>query len=365
MKVRHSLVPVVVGCLTLVTSIVPTDASAQSIPAWSVVRAPVVAVGVREGAMVYEFAGISSVRRLAGGLVVVANGKPRELRLFDAKGKFLRRMGREGEGPGEFRGELHLLPAGGDSILVLDQGRLRRMLFGLDGKLIVEYPPVPGGFVLASSVLSHRTFVRSNGLPVNGCVRPVLDALPMSGEPTLRDLFLDADGRSWVRPFGGSKWTVYGDNGKVVGTVQLPAGFELMQAGSDFIAGIGRLADDVEQAVVLRMVQPKPAGPRPACLQRTDAFPPPLTPQVALMKTTFRRAAVANEAARERFGHYVTTLDSLRLDAPAGTVYRVLRATENGWAAALFDTKSSLVCIMAVGDATPPGWTDGVLRCGN
>ena len=186
----------------------------------------------------------------------------------------------------------------------------------------------------------------------------------MSGEPLLHDLFIDGSGRSWVRVFGGSQWLVYSAEAKVLGTVQLPAGFELMQAGPDFVVGIGRLADDVEQAVVLRVTQTTTKTVRPACLDRTDTFAPPATQRIAVMKTTFRRVAMANEAARERLGHYVITLDSLGFVAPAGTTYRVLRATENGWAAVLFDMKSSLVCVMAVGDATPPGWTDGLLRCG-
>ena len=104
---------------------------AQSAPVWTVSATPVTAIGMVDGPADQELASVSGARRLRDGRVVIANGKPLELRIYDAHGTLLRRIGRTGDGPGEFRGRLDLLPAGGDSLLVYDQGSQRLSLFGL------------------------------------------------------------------------------------------------------------------------------------------------------------------------------------------------------------------------------------------
>ena len=65
-----------------------TQAPAQTPALWPVGAKPSVAIGVEEGELEYEFSGVTGVRKLPNGMVVVANPKPLELRLFDAKGKF-------------------------------------------------------------------------------------------------------------------------------------------------------------------------------------------------------------------------------------------------------------------------------------
>ena len=61
------------------------------------------------------------------------------LRLHSAQGKLISRIGRKGQGPGEFRGKLDLLGAGGDSVLVYDADNLRLTLFSPEGKLMHEW----------------------------------------------------------------------------------------------------------------------------------------------------------------------------------------------------------------------------------
>jgi hypothetical protein len=70
--------------------------------------------------------GVTRALRLADGRIVVGNGGTNELRFFDATGRFMRSAGRDGEGPGEFRGLGTLFPYRGDSLLVTDN-RLRRL----------------------------------------------------------------------------------------------------------------------------------------------------------------------------------------------------------------------------------------------
>lgn len=66
------------------------------------------------------FGEVSGARRLASGDIVVADVKANELKLFDSTGYFVRRIGRQGDGPGDLRSVSRLLAGGGDTILVYD-----------------------------------------------------------------------------------------------------------------------------------------------------------------------------------------------------------------------------------------------------
>jgi hypothetical protein len=81
--------------------------------------------------------------RLSDGRIVVANTGTRELRYYDAQGSHLASVGRDGEGPGEFRwiGPIFRLP--GDSILAHDSNLDRISLFDPDGRF-VELWATPG-----------------------------------------------------------------------------------------------------------------------------------------------------------------------------------------------------------------------------
>jgi len=69
-------------------------------PAWRLAPS---AVAIGEGRDAVEFLRIGSVQLLPDGSLLVANGEPAELGRFDARGRLTVRMGRAGEGPGEFR----------------------------------------------------------------------------------------------------------------------------------------------------------------------------------------------------------------------------------------------------------------------
>ncbi len=72
------------------------------------------------------FAYIGSARWLSDGRIVVVDAEARRLLLFDANGKFVKALGRRGEGPGEFRSVTSVTVLPGDSILTFD-GSLRRL----------------------------------------------------------------------------------------------------------------------------------------------------------------------------------------------------------------------------------------------
>ena len=68
-------------------------------------------------------------------------------------------------------------------------------------------------------------------------------------------LVVGANDELWVRsehPFAGepSTWTVLTREGAALGTVRLPAGMRLLQAGADFVVGLTKDEDDVEHVGV-------------------------------------------------------------------------------------------------------------------
>ena len=68
---------------------------------------------------------------MVGGIDIFAH-----LQVFDAEGGFLRTLGGQGQGPGEFREALGPAIAPGDTLWVADQGAPRYSIFGPDGTLI-------------------------------------------------------------------------------------------------------------------------------------------------------------------------------------------------------------------------------------
>jgi hypothetical protein len=108
-------------------------AGSGAVPAWRVDEQPAMAIGVAEGAPEYQLAGVRGAIRLASGGVVIANGHSKEVRYYDARGRFVRAVGKEGGGPGEFTSLDAVVPYRGDSVAVWDVGAWRLTVFGPDG----------------------------------------------------------------------------------------------------------------------------------------------------------------------------------------------------------------------------------------
>jgi hypothetical protein len=360
-----------INCLVLAllagTLVSVSRIEAQAAPTWSVNPRPVTAIGLVNGPADQELAYVSGARRLRDGRVVIANGKPIELRIFDAHGTLVRRIGRTGDGPGEFRGRLDLLPAGGDSLLVYDQGSQRLSLFGLDGKLWHEWPASEAGSPRGQLILFRRSF--AGGIPANltGCLHQLLSALPVLPPPALREVVSSGGGHFLVRVNGAASWTAYTARGAVEGALRTPARFEVYEATRDLLVGKALLEDDVEQVQVLKVNAPAAAGSPDACVGRVDTFPPAAqSERVDQFKRAMTAAITAGEMAYSNYARYLSTVDSLpgfRDKIPADAVFRILRATNRGWAGALFDKRSTLVCVMGLAGETLGGWADGRTRC--
>lgn len=106
--------------------IATTDLRAAPLsPACRVDTAPRLQIGALDGPAEYQLGRVIDATRMPDGRIVVADRSNHEIRVFDATGKFVRTMGRTGDGPGEFRDPLQVTALGGDSLLVWDMSRHR------------------------------------------------------------------------------------------------------------------------------------------------------------------------------------------------------------------------------------------------
>ena len=92
-------------------------------------------IGNVDGPPEYQFADVVAAVRLDNGDIVVADRGASELRSYDAEGNFRWRVGREGEGPGEFQRLDFLGRMAGDSLMTYDPILLRIQVFDPGGRL--------------------------------------------------------------------------------------------------------------------------------------------------------------------------------------------------------------------------------------
>jgi hypothetical protein len=80
-----------------------------------------------------SFVEISALDVLKDGTVYVLDTKDNRVKVFDAKGKFLRAFGKAGQGPGEMNQPVGILVTPENEVLVEDALNQRLAVFGLDG----------------------------------------------------------------------------------------------------------------------------------------------------------------------------------------------------------------------------------------
>jgi hypothetical protein len=106
----------------LLVAFVATGLAAQTPPAptWAVAATPTLLIGDESDERL-QFLRVGSVARFSDGSIVVANGATQELRLFTAKGEYVRSLSRRGSGPGELN-TLRSFFRSADTIIVSENG---------------------------------------------------------------------------------------------------------------------------------------------------------------------------------------------------------------------------------------------------
>jgi hypothetical protein len=133
---------------------------------WTVGEAPSVDIGVVDGEAAYQLDRVRSAARLSDGRILVVNGGTQQLRLFAPNGKHLLSVGREGGGPGEFRG-LDWAGAGvGDTLLAWDGQEKRLTVFTPAGTLVRTVQPQgpEGQYPHVFGTLADGSIVSTGGI---------------------------------------------------------------------------------------------------------------------------------------------------------------------------------------------------------
>ncbi len=96
------------------------------------------------GAPEFELWQVQDVGWMAENEIAILNGGTQEILLFDMSGRYLRSVGRSGEGPGEFLGLARIDRGQGDSIIAWDQRLGRFSVFTPTGRFQRSFS-IPGG----------------------------------------------------------------------------------------------------------------------------------------------------------------------------------------------------------------------------
>jgi hypothetical protein len=123
--------------------------SAGSVWGDTMVLVPRTAIGTLDGDEAYVLGQPRAVDRDREGRFFVADPQAHQVRVYDAGGRFLRAIGRDGDGPGEFRepDDLRVGPAG--EIVVRDQRGARFSVFSAEGEFLRSWP-LPSGFMTST-----------------------------------------------------------------------------------------------------------------------------------------------------------------------------------------------------------------------
>ena len=120
----------------------PGDAWTESALWGAVSSTPVATIGALEGSDCEIFGSIRDAVLDRDGRAIVLDGISQRVGVFDANGRCLYTLGREGEGPGEFR-DARRLELAGEDLLVLDPANGRMERFRLGSRSAERMPSVP------------------------------------------------------------------------------------------------------------------------------------------------------------------------------------------------------------------------------
>ena len=342
----------------------------QTVPRWRFSDQPIVDVGIAEGDEPYELDGAASSLRLSDGRVLVANTGSSEIRVFDPQGHFIARIGRKGSGPGEFTGAIQLAAAL-NGFAAYDRGEERLSTFDSAGAYVtaqrIEGPGTSFSFPLWVWLYRANWIVG----PADSGQRPeVTKALTSMGDPppgAYRYVQVAGDGRIWsqVRMPGDSAeaWQVHSPEGLLIATAELPRRFEIHQIGGDFLLGRRWDANDVEHVSMYGLTPDSAEAVVPVPPATHDSAD--LTALSEPLRMSLRNLVTAQEMFYSDSNHYATVSGSLNWEAEKGAILHLMEADRRGWVGLVVDQKAPVICGMAVGSSTPPGWGEGSPKCGS
>lgn len=175
--------------ITIVENAAPSDAVYRIVDS-----VPLVDVGGSDDPN-QELVRITDIVRLTDGTIVAADGGARNLRVFSADGRWIRTIGRQGGGPGEFQRLSGLELLSGDTIAAFDFQHRRLAFFTPDGGLAREVTltaDVGGLPILVGRFPDGRLLIRTGlafggGVQAAGLVRDTANLIVLNADGAAAD----------------------------------------------------------------------------------------------------------------------------------------------------------------------------------
>lgn len=261
------------ACLTSAS----TTASAQEFRAIPSVR--IAAVNANNPTAVGS---VSSVVQLSNGSLVVADNINYKLHFYTAGGRFVRSVGRDGSGPGEFRTVRWIGECARDSVFAFDYMQSRISVFAADGQFVRSFSVPTAQTALVRCGLDGTMAYVSAGDIIGTTSRGAVQTYSRDGKLLFRsgDVLLD-DGRPLGRSMKISiadSTVIFGSGDSAFVTAQTPAG----TARKKLAAGLmGRVPTDLNRSASLEYWATYLRGGS-ADIERTRQFLNSLPPVKAL-----------------------------------------------------------------------------------
>jgi hypothetical protein len=146
-------------------TVVRNPPAVETVPGWTIGPEPLIEIGGAADDARYQLFQVVDAARLSDGRIVVADGSSHELRFYDERGAYVSATGRQGEGPGEFRGISGLEVGGDDSIYVFDRSSRRVSIFDARGGFArdIGVPLALAPFTYVGRFADARWYARSDG----------------------------------------------------------------------------------------------------------------------------------------------------------------------------------------------------------
>lgn len=243
-----------------------------------------VAIGVLDGAPEYQFGNIRALTAGPDGRIYVLDGHGPVVRMYAPDGSYLQDVGREGEGPGEYKrpdSGLAFLPDG--RLALRDPGNGRISLYSADGAYLDSWP-VAGSMntsnpmVITRSGIALTPVIKNLGASVTEWERGMaryhpdgtvdtVDVPDLGHEEALVSGESESSSSQSGVPFTASQETVYSPLGYFVAGVSDEYSFELLRSAAPIV----EISMDYEPVPV----DPDEAAIRRAQIERNfrDNFP--------------------------------------------------------------------------------------------
>jgi hypothetical protein len=159
-------------------------------------------------------------------------------------------------------------------------------------------------------------------------------------------------------------WSIYDSTLRLLGSIHIPRELEIHQVGPDFLI-VRRWVDNQVEHIQLYHIERLPGGvTNPDQSSGATSSPDSASSKTAAaLAIAVRNLVAAQEMHYATAGQYAEKAADLDWTAPPDTHLHLMAADKRGWVGLLAHDREAIICGMAVGGSTPPGWEEGSPKC--